>query len=72
MGSSELGDFKGLHAHGRLERTLCGFAPEAFESGDSEQPIVFAEPGQVVTCRICRAEIDHIRANFNRYRYTGH
>ena len=66
----ELDGFMGVHAPGRLEHTLCGFAPEAFESGDSEEPIVFAAPGELITCKTCRAEIDHVRKRFNRYRYT--
>lgn len=67
----EMDGFKGVNAPGRLEHTLCGFAPEAFESGDSDEPIVFADVGDQVTCRTCRSEIDFIRRNFSRYRYTG-
>ena len=68
---AELAEFRGLHGQGRLEHSLCGFAPEAFETGDSEERIVFAEPGEIVTCPACRAEINHVRNKFKRYRYGG-
>jgi hypothetical protein len=63
--------FDGTHAPGRIEHSLCGMAPDAFDTGDSERPIVFAMPGELVTCPSCRAEMDHVRANFRRYRYVG-
>jgi len=69
--SVEMAVFKGIHAPGTVEHSLCGMAPEAFETGDSEEPIVFAGPDELVTCPTCRAAMDHIRRNFNRYRYVG-
>lgn len=56
------------HARGRLEHSLCGLAMDAYESGDHEEPVVFATPGQLVTCSMCRLEIDHVRDSFKRYR----
>lgn len=56
----------GVHAPGLQEHTLCGFAPEAFESGDADTPIVFAVPGQTVTCPTCCQLIEHCREAFRR------
>jgi hypothetical protein len=58
--------------HGRAsgqggEFTLCGMAFDAFESGDADEPIVFALSGQPVTCDECKAVIDHVR-QFKGYR----
>lgn len=58
-----------VHAPGSLEHSLCGLAPEAFESGDHEEHVVFAQPGDVVTCDSCKREIDHVRGNFDGYVY---
>lgn len=69
--SVEMASFKGLHAPGALDHSLCGMAPEAFDTGDSVEPIVFARRGEIVTCSTCRAAMDYIRNNFNRYRYVG-
>lgn len=58
-----------LHAEGEQEHSLCGMAFDAFESGDAEEPIVFAKKGEIVTCEECRAHIDYVRKNFIRYIY---
>lgn len=50
------------------EFTMCGMAFDAFESGDADAPIVFAERGETVTCKDCRDAIDHVRKSFKRYR----
>lgn len=60
----------GKCAPGSVEHSLCGWAPEAFESGDANGPVVFARAGEVVTCAMCRAQIDHIRKNFKHYKFT--
>ena len=57
------------HAPGQQEHSLCGLAPDAFESGDVDEPVVFAEAGEMVTCKDCRSAIDWARQNFRRYRY---
>lgn len=49
------------------EFTLCGLAYDAYESGDEQEPVIFAAPGAVVTCKDCRAVINHCRA-FRGYR----
>ena len=49
------------------EHTLCGEAPEAFECDFAEQPVVYAEAGQLVTCPLCRTIIDHCKT-FKNYR----
>lgn len=36
-----------------VEYSLCGLAIDAFESGDSEAPVVFATPQERVTCPLC-------------------
>lgn len=57
-----------IHAHGPHEHSLCGLAPEAFESGDHDEPVVFAKPNQTVTCASCRLVIDHVRDCFKGYK----
>lgn len=44
------------------EYTLCGDAFDAFESGDADEPIVFAESGQTITCERCRKIIDYCKS----------
>lgn len=61
----------GRHAPGTQEHTLCGMAFDAFDTGDCEEPIVFAEPGQLVTCAACQEQLDHAQKCFKRYRYIG-
>lgn len=72
MSEQELDEFNGLHAQGagNAEYSLCGFAFDAHDSGDSAEPIVFAQAGEQVTCQRCRAQIDHVRNHFRRYRYV--
>ena len=60
-----------VHGCGRLEHSLCGLAFDAFETGDHEEPVVFAKRGEMVTCVSCRAELDHVREFFKGYRYAG-
>lgn len=60
-----------VHGHGPQEHSLCGLAPEAFESGDHDEVVVFAKPGQVVTCTFCRHTIDHVRTHFKGYNAIG-
>lgn len=67
---AELEEFSGVHAQGPVEFTVCGLAPEAFESGDADEPIVIAGTGELVTCPTCRRFIDFAKSNFKRYRYT--
>lgn len=51
---------------------LCGYAFDAFDSGDAEGPIVEAKPGETVTCPDCRRVIDYMRRAFPRgYKFTG-
>ena len=59
-----------VHAPGPQEHSLCGLAPEAFNSGDHYEPVVFASDLQSVTCTHCRAQIDHVRKHFKGYRYA--
>ena len=61
-----------LCAPGRQEHALCGYAADAFESGDADRPIVFAGPGETVTCQECRAAIDWVRETFSKYRVKSH
>lgn len=55
------------------EFTLCGFAFDAHDSGDADEPIIFAKRGEVVTCEECRAVIDYIRQHYRggSYRFLG-
>jgi hypothetical protein len=43
------------------EHTLCGIAPEAYEVGFADEPVIFAIPGQIITCKTCRAILDFCR-----------
>lgn len=52
---------------GGYEFTLCGVAFDAFDTGDAEEPVVFAQAGELITCKECRNVIDHARA-FKNYR----
>lgn len=61
-------DEEKVHAPGRLEHALCGLSFDAHDSGDADAPVVFAKTGEMVTCRMCRLEIDHVRETFRRYR----
>jgi len=54
-------------APGMLEHTLCGSAFDAYESGDLDEPIIFAKKGEIVTCPECKLEIDYIKKTFNGY-----
>ena len=44
------------------EFTVCGMAFDAHESGDSDEPIVFAGAGEAVTCHECRRLVVEFRA----------
>lgn len=44
------------------EYTACGMAFDAHDSGDEDEPIVFAEPGKVYDCAECRRVVDAYRA----------
>ncbi len=57
-----------IHAQGRLEHTLCGDAFDAYESGDSDKPIVIGQVGDIVTCPICKIEIDYVMETFKKYK----
>lgn len=46
------------------EFTMCGMAFDAYESGDSEERIIFAKPKEVVTCQDCRDIIDDVKMTF--------
>jgi hypothetical protein len=52
------------------EYTLCGLAFDAYESGDHHELVVEARPGELVTCKECRAAIDHARSQFKGYRFS--
>lgn len=49
------------------EFTMCGVAYDAFDTGDAEEPIVFAKDGETVTCTDCRRVINHAK-KFKSYR----
>jgi len=36
------------------EYSLCGMAFDAYESGDAEEQIIFAQSGETITCTGCR------------------
>ena len=61
----------GRCAPGTQEHTLCGWAFDAFESGDADAPVVFAQPGETVTCLECLAVIRYVRSSFKGNRYLG-
>ncbi|WP_152546267.1 hypothetical protein [Bordetella bronchiseptica] len=57
-----------LHLSGtEAERTACGMAFDAFDSGDADEPVEFAQPGQVATCPECRAVVDYFHS-IKKYR----
>lgn len=58
------------HAPGRQEHSLCGMAFDAYDSGHAEEPIIFAQKGEMVTCDMCKLEIDHVRECFRGFRYA--
>ncbi len=41
---------------------------DAYESGDSEVPIVFVNPGETVTCKECRAHLDFVKKYYRGYK----
>lgn len=54
-----------LHLKGPLaggEYTACGVAFDAYNTGDAEEPILVAMPGQVATCVECRRVVDFYKA----------
>ena len=53
------------------EYTLCGDAFDAYESGDSDAPIVIAKMNQTVTCPKCRNVIVWVKMNFKNFRYLN-
>lgn len=59
------------HGEGHAEFSLCGLAFDAHESGDHDEPVVFAKPGQLVTCPECRQVLDRIRNEFKGYRVAA-
>jgi hypothetical protein len=60
-----------VHAPGIGEHALCGLAYDAHLSGDTDDPVIFAARGQVVTCEYCRAVIADIRRSYRGFRYLG-
>lgn len=46
--------------HG-AEFSVCGLAYDAHESGDHEEPVVFAGEGETVTCIECRQTVIEYR-----------
>lgn len=64
-----------MNVHGRSltsggEFTLCGMAFDAHESGDADEPVVFAHQGQIITCPDCRTIINYVKT-FKHYRQPG-
>lgn len=57
-----------IHGRGLQEYSLCGLAFDAFDTGDHDDPIMFAESGETVTCEQCRRALDQFRASFKGYR----
>lgn len=54
-----------LHLKGPLaggEYTACGVAFDAFLTGDADEPIIVAPPGQVATCTECRAVVNYYKS----------
>lgn len=43
------------------EYTVCGLAYDAHESGDYNEPVLFAEDGAPVTCPKCREVVTEVR-----------
>jgi hypothetical protein len=62
-----------VHApgNGQGEHSLCGLAFDAYETGDVDDPVIFATAGGLVTCPECRALINYIRESFRRFRFTS-
>lgn len=48
------------------EFTLCGLAFDAFDSGDCDSPIVFAQIGERVTCDYCIRVIEDVRHGYTK------
>lgn len=44
------------------ELTFCGYALDAYESGDCETPIKIAATGEIITCPFCREQIRKIKS----------
>lgn len=42
--------------------TMCGLASDAYESGDESAPVVIAGPGELITCKGCRAVIAYYKS----------
>ena len=51
-----------LSPQGDGEFTVCGFAFDAHDSGDHDEPIVFAGNGEAVTCPECRRIVVEFRS----------
>lgn len=51
-----------LSPAGGGEFTVCGMAFDAHDSGDHDEPIVFAGVGEVVTCEECRRIVIEFRS----------
>lgn len=43
------------------EYSICGLAFDAYESGDADEQVLFAKPGETVSCRDCRRAVIEIR-----------
>lgn len=43
------------------EFTVCGLAYDAYESGDHDEPVLFAGDGEPVTCLMCREVVTEVR-----------
>lgn len=52
------------------EFSLCGMSFDAFETGDSEAPIVFAKRTDYITCPNCIEYLDSVNARFKHLRYN--
>lgn len=58
----------GLNAGQGEEFSLCGMSYDAFESGDADETIVFAEPGQKINCPDC---LEFLTKTYERFSPTG-
>lgn len=47
--------------------TACGMASDACESGDEDEMVLFAKPGEVATCPKCQGVVDYFKS-IKRYR----
>lgn len=54
-------DKRCMQSPNQAEFTLCGDAFDAFDSGDADEPIVMAKPGQTITCEDCRLIISEVK-----------